>query len=108
MRCASTILIVSAGRSARARLRSRRPLEENAMRRLLTVSITAAILAVAPSAAPASQTPVAHVACTSAKIGGQRKCIARGQFCAHAQQRDYKRYGLSCSKRDRNGRQHLV
>lgn len=49
----------------------------------------------------------AHAACTRASIGGQSKCIARGQFCARAHARDYRRYGLSCTKRDGRGRYHL-
>jgi hypothetical protein len=59
-------------------------------------------------AAPAgAHDPVAHIACKRAKIGGEPKCIARGQFCARAHARDYRRYGLSCTKRDVNGRCHL-
>jgi len=58
------------------------------------------------SAAPSTNS-VAHSSCVSAKIGGQRKCIARGQFCTRAFQSDYLRYGLSCSNRDYNGRYHL-
>lgn len=49
----------------------------------------------------------AHMACKRATIGGKSKCIARGQFCARAHARDYRRYGLSCTKRDANGRYHL-
>jgi uncharacterized membrane protein len=80
------------------------------MRRLLTATLVAAAFASAPAAiaAPAGVAPVAHVACMKAKIGGQNKCIARGQFCARAHQSDYKRYGFSCSKRDVNGRYHLT
>lgn len=50
---------------------------------------------------------LAQSACTRATIGGRTKCIARGQFCARSHARDYRRYGLSCTKRDRNGRYHL-
>jgi hypothetical protein len=80
------------------------------MRRLLIAALAAtALAATSPAlAAPGSGVPVAHIACTNAKIGGQSKCIARGQYCARAHQRDYKRYGLSCSKRDKNGRYHLT
>ena len=74
------------------------------MRRLLIAALAATALATAP----ASDAPIAHIACKNAKIGGQNKCIARGQFCARAHQSDYKRYGFSCSKRDKNGRYHLV
>jgi hypothetical protein len=60
------------------------------------------------AAATASGPPVAHIACKQAKIGGQSKCIARGQYCARRYQSDYRRYGFSCSKLDRNGRYHLT
>jgi hypothetical protein len=56
------------------------------------------------SASPAG--PVARIACTHAKIGGQSKCLARGQFCTPGYQRQYKRYGFSCS-RDSRGRYRL-
>lgn len=79
------------------------------MRRLFIAALVAAAMAAAPaSAAPAGGGPVAHIACTNAKIGGQSKCIARGQYCARARQRDYQRYGFSCSKRDARGRYHLT
>ncbi len=55
----------------------------------------------------ATPTPTVTVACTRAIIGGQPKCIAAGQFCARRFQSDYRRYGYSCSKKDRNGRYHL-
>ncbi|WP_157592466.1 hypothetical protein [Solirubrobacter soli] len=58
--------------------------------------------------AGASVNPIAHAACKQARIGGQSKCIARGQYCARRYQRDYRRYGFSCSKVDRNGRYHLT
>jgi hypothetical protein len=79
-------------------------------RRIAAAVATAALIAAAPAAPAvgAPTDPVVHAACTSAKIGGQHKCIARGQFCARSHQRDYRRYGYSCSKRDRNGRYHLV
>jgi hypothetical protein len=79
------------------------------MRRLFAAMIAAGTLAVAPAAAPAATT-TSLSACTQAKIEGQSKCIARGQFCKRSARamRDYRRYGLSCTKRDRNGRYHLV
>jgi len=78
------------------------------MRRLTILAVAAGLLAAAPAAATADG-PVAHIACQQARIQGQSKCIARGQFCAHNSraERDYKRYGFTCSKRDRNGRYHL-
>jgi curli biogenesis system outer membrane secretion channel CsgG len=81
-------------------------------RRLAALIATAGLVAGAPVASVAASSaiaaPVAHTACTQATIGGQSKCIARGQFCARASQRDYLRYGLSCSKLDVNGRYHLT
>ncbi len=82
------------------------------MRRRLTGAVVAAMLAAAipglgaASAAPTAA-PMAQTACVHARIGGQRKCIARGQYCARRYERDYERYGYSCSKRDRRGRWHL-
>ncbi len=81
-------------------------------RRTLGMLLAAGALVVpVAQAIPASATPAspqAHIACTYATIGGQRRCIAAGEFCARAHQRDYERHGYSCSKRDRNGRYHLV
>ncbi len=67
-----------------------------------------AMVAGAPAtAAHAGGEPVAHAACQQARIGGQSKCIGRGQYCAKAKQSDYRKYGFSCSKRDARGRYHL-
>lgn len=51
--------------------------------------------------------PTIDIACKRAKIGGKRKCIAAGQFCSRKYERDYNRYGYTCSKKDKNGRYHL-
>ena len=79
------------------------------IRRWLVGSTAAlGLLAAAPISAPAA--PATHasiVSCKSATIGGQHKCIARGQFCAVSYASQYRRYGLSCTKRDANGRYHL-
>ena len=73
---------------------------------LLAVGLTGGALAVGSAAA----SPIGHVACTHAVIAGESKCIARGEYCKHttAAQRSYRRYGLSCSKLDSNGRYHLT
>ena len=77
-------------------------------RRSLAATLLAALsLVAATPAAPAARPPTAHAACTSATIEGKHKCIARGQYCARRYQRDYRRYGLKCSKRDSRGRWHL-
>ena len=49
---------------------------------------------IAANAAPATHASI--VSCKSATIGGQHKCIARGQFCAVRYASQYRRYGLSC------------
>jgi hypothetical protein len=78
------------------------------MRHLAILAVAAGLIAAAPAAATAAD-PVAHVACKQARIQGQSKCIARGQFCAHNSraERDYRRYGFTCSKRDARGNWHL-
>jgi hypothetical protein len=74
-----------------------------ARRSLLGVAAALGLLVAAP-AAPAH----ASVAlCKSATIGGQHKCIARGQYCAVRFASQYRRYGLSCTRRDVRGRYHL-
>ena len=76
------------------------------IRRFLAGLAAALSLAAVPAAASASHTaPI--VTCKTATIGGQSKCIARGQYCARAHARDYRRYGLSCTNRDARGRYHL-
>ena len=84
------------------------------MRRRLIAALAALAVAVgipAGAAATAPQhhaaAPIAQTACMHAKIGGKRKCIASGQYCARRYERDYERYGFTCSKRDRRGRWHL-
>jgi hypothetical protein len=73
--------------------------------------IAAAVSALALPAAPAATAsgPVAHIACTQARIAGESKCVARGQFCRHTARamKDYAKYGLHCTRRDANGRWHL-
>jgi hypothetical protein len=75
-----------------------------ARRSLLGVAAALGLLVAAP-AAPAHHASAAS--CRSATIGGQHKCIARGQYCAVRFAGQYRRYGLSCTKRDVNGRYHL-
>ena len=79
------------------------------MRRLLIVTVATAALGGSPAVAGATGGPVAQVTCKPARIAGQSKCIARGQYCARTAQamRDYRKSGLSCTTRDVNGRYHL-
>jgi hypothetical protein len=85
------------------------------MRRRLAVLIAAAALLAWPVAqAPARPgTPVvaAKVCSTGYKhavIEGAQKCLRRGQFCAHRYDRQYRRYGYRCLKRDYRGNYHLT
>ena len=80
--------------------------------RKYTVALAAALAlaAAAPAGgAAAAGPPVAHASCMNARIAGETKCIARGQFCKRTARAmsDYRKYGFSCTKRDRNGRYHL-
>jgi hypothetical protein len=79
-------------------------------RRLALAGSALALLIVPVASAPAHNAPVAHIACTSAKIAGQSKCIARGQFCAHNARamKDYAKYGFRCNKQDARGNWHLT
>jgi hypothetical protein len=58
-------------------------------------------------AAAAKRSPKASIACVYGRIGGRTKCLARGEFCARRYERQYERYGFSCSKLDRRGNWHL-
>jgi hypothetical protein len=89
------------------------------MSRKLVALLAAASLVGAAQAATeanaASRADVAHIGsakpCGSgykhAVIGGQHKCLRRGQYCARSRDREYHRYGYHCHKRDRNGDYHL-
>ena len=50
----------------------------------------------------------AHAAsCVYGKIGGVRKCLRAGEYCARRYRRQYLRYGFTCSKLDYRGDWHL-
>jgi hypothetical protein len=76
---------------------------------VLGVALSVGAVFAGSAASAASASPAGHAACTHALIAGESKCIARGEFCKHtaAAQKSYRRYGLSCSKLDANGRYHL-
>ena len=74
---------------------------------VVAVSLGLSGLAALPVVSQAKPTPLASIACKHARIGGQSKCIARGQYCARRYERDYERYGYHCTKRDYRGRYHL-
>lgn len=72
---------------------------------LTIAALALSINAGAPAASPIG-IPTADAACQTATIGGKRKCIARGQFCAVRYQSDYRRYGFRCAN-DGKGRYRL-
>jgi hypothetical protein len=80
------------------------------MRLLALAGSLLALVIPAAGAAAAGNGPTAHIACKQARIEGQSKCIARGQFCRHTAraEKDYERYGLRCAKRDARGNWHLT
>jgi hypothetical protein len=81
------------------------PLRRYIVGGIAALGLLGAAPVVAPAAPAKSTSPI--ITCKQATIGGQSRCIARGQFCARSHARDYRRYGLSCTKRDANGRYHL-
>jgi hypothetical protein len=85
------------------------------MRRYLAVAGTvlglATVVGIPASAANAPIVIVAKTCSASyvhAVIGGNQKCLRRGEFCAHAYVRQYRHYGFSCTKIDAGGRYHLT
>jgi uncharacterized membrane protein len=72
----------------------------------LAIAVTAlSANAALPSAGPVGA-PAAEAACKNATVGGKRKCIGRGQFCAMRHQSDYRRNGFRCAS-DGKGRNRL-
>lgn len=86
------------------------------LRRKAGLAVVLAVAFAAPAAsaaAPASLTghaagPVARTACTKAVIGGRHTCLAAGQRCVRKYDRQYRRYGFACTKRDSAGHYRLV
>ena len=88
---------------------------EIGMRRYL--AIAGAVLGLAfiggiPAGAASQPSAVIAKTCSAsyvhAVIGGEQKCLRRGEFCAHSYARQYQRYGFSCTKRDDRGYYHLT
>lgn len=80
-------------------------------RRFAALAASAAMFAAAPAVAPVFHGspvgPATAVAKTcsagfqQAVISGSQKCLRRGQFCTHAADGQYRRYGFRCTKSDR-------
>jgi len=79
----------------------------NCSRAAMAVALVALALSGAAPAAASPAAPIASSACTHARIGGESKCIARGQYCKRHLASQYTRYGLHCTKLDSRGRYHL-
>lgn len=85
------------------------------MRRYLATAATVlGLVFVAGAPVGAGAQPSEHTARTCspgyvhAVIGGAEKCLRRGEFCAHRYASQYRRYGFSCTHRDRRGNYHLT
>jgi hypothetical protein len=86
-------------------------------RRLAALAAAAAAFAAAPAVAPVvNNSPVAPATAVAktcsagfkhAVVNGSEKCLRRGQFCARAADRQYRRYGFRCIRHDAGGRYHL-
>jgi hypothetical protein len=76
-------------------------LRRHGARGLLAAALTVALTAGAPG-------PAAAKSCTRAKVDGKRVCLSPGDRCKRTNQKQYRRYGLSCSRRDSRGRYRLV
>jgi hypothetical protein len=75
-------------------------------RRIWTWLVVLAVAAVAATGAPAQPpaygTKAVAKSCSSgfkhAVIGGAQKCLRAGEFCSHAHDSQYRRYGYRCIK----------
>jgi hypothetical protein len=86
-------------------------------RRLVALGAAVSLFVAAPAVAPVFHgspvTPSSALAktCsasfTHAVINGAEKCLRRGQFCARAADRQYRRYAFRCTRRDAAGRYRL-
>lgn len=83
-------------------------------KKLAALFAAVALVGATPTYASPVHAPVAVAAKTCSRgfthavIGGAEKCLRRGQFCAKAQDSQYKRYGFRCVKRDARGNHHLT
>jgi hypothetical protein len=85
--------------------------------RLAAFAVAAVAVAAVPSGAGLAGSPIEPAAAIAktcspgfkhAVINGAEKCLRRGEFCARATDRQYRRYGYRCTKRDARGNYHLT
>lgn len=79
-------------------------------RRFAALVASASIFAAAPAVAPVFHGSLVGPATAVAKtcsagfqhavINGSQKCLRRGEFCIHAADGQYRRYGFRCTKFD--------
>jgi hypothetical protein len=78
---------------------------------MAAVAVAAGVGVSAPAAAPPIRPPasvraVAAKSCrggyTPAVIDGRSKCLHAGEFCRHADDSQYRRYGFRCTRYYRN------
>jgi hypothetical protein len=67
------------------------------MKRLIPSALAAATVALAfgASGAAAKSCPSGY---THAVIGGEQKCLHAGEYCSHAEARQYRRYHFVCER----------
>jgi hypothetical protein len=68
-----------------------------AVKRLIApvLAATVAALALGASGAVARSCPAGF---THAVIGGEQKCLHAGEYCSHAEARQYRRYHFVCER----------
>ena len=69
---------------------------------------TASPAASSPQTAPVAVAKTCSAGFEHAVIGGQQKCLRAGEYCAHRYDRQYRRYGYRCIRRDSRGSYHLT
>jgi hypothetical protein len=68
---------------------------------------TVGVMSASAATTATQAAPAQAASCVYGKIGGARKCLRAGEYCARRYQRQYLHYGFTCSKRDRLGDWHL-
>ena len=67
------------------------------MKQLLTGLLAAAAIA-GFALAPAANAKTCSSGYTHAVIGGAQKCLHAGEYCSHAEARQYRRYHFTCQR----------
>jgi hypothetical protein len=80
------------------------------IRSRIALALALSVSAVVPVAGAGLAVPSSAFACngTTGRINGVSKCLRAGEFCTKSAAKQYIKYGYACTKRDANGRWHLV